>query len=101
MLTSVRSVRATSGRMSTAAQASMRALTGKRRRYCVPSVLRTLAIASGPFMALVPCGTLLVGAHGAVPEGGVVLRSPCPRATSANRHHLAGRDEPDAEEVPR
>src|SRR5438876_526731 len=54
MFTTVRSVRATMGRMSSLAHSSMRGLVGKQKRYSVPSALRMLAIAVDPFMACAP-----------------------------------------------
>src|SRR5260370_16967773 len=57
MFTSVRSVRATIGRMPIAAHASMRGLTGKQNRYSVPSSWRIRAIAAATVI-IVPSSLL-------------------------------------------
>src|SRR5437764_3888213 len=50
MFTSVRSVLATIGRMSSRAASSIKALTGKQNKNSVPSAFRTLATAAAAFM---------------------------------------------------
>src|SRR4051794_14068182 len=52
MFSKVRSVRATIGRMPRRAHSSIRALTGKQKRYSAPSAFRISAIAATAFMAL-------------------------------------------------
>src|SRR3954470_16503383 len=55
IFTSVRSVRATIGRMPTRAASSISALTGKQKRNSVPSVFKMLATAAAAFMATFYC----------------------------------------------
>src|SRR5437868_1170610 len=52
MFTSVRSVLATIGRMSSRAASSIKALTGKQNKNSVPSAFRTLATAAAAFMGV-------------------------------------------------
>src|SRR4051812_13776798 len=52
MFTSVRSVRATIGRMPTRAASSISAFTGKQNRNSVPSAFKILATAADAFIAL-------------------------------------------------
>jgi hypothetical protein len=55
MFTSVRSVRATIGRMPIAAHASMRGLTGKQKIKSVPSSWRIRAIAAATVIIVPSC----------------------------------------------
>jgi hypothetical protein len=54
MFSSVRSVRATIGRMPIRAHSSMWELTGKQERYSVPSAFRMLAIAAEALVPVAP-----------------------------------------------
>src|SRR5438874_12972351 len=54
MLTSVRSVRVTTGRTPRRAHSSMSGWTGKQKRYSAPSALRIVAVAAAAFIGLPP-----------------------------------------------
>src|SRR5829696_7858098 len=88
MFTSVRSVRATIGRMPTAAQASMSGLTGKQKRYSVPSSLRMRAIMAATVIWLFSLGSPLLVERKARPAPQV--HTPGVSAEVRVEEHVAG-----------